>query len=201
MGSGLKELVERLKQSKTIKSKDMEEAFLSVPRELFFPKESKDYAYVDTAFSIGPNSTISQPTTIAIMLSLLEVNKKEKVLEVGCGSGYVLAIINKITKEKVFGIELDKKLVKSSTKILEKLEIPAKIVVGDGKKGFPKEGEFDKILVSAACPKVPNNLFKQLKNNGLLIAPVGDRVQLITVYNKKKEIIFQIGSFIFVELR
>ena len=201
MGNGLKELVRQLKHSRTIKSKDMEEAFLSVPREKFFPKESKDYAFVDSAFSIGPDSTISQPTTIAIMLSLLEVSKGEKVLEVGSGSGYVLALINKITNEMVYGIEMHKKLVNDSKKTLKDLNIPAKIVVGDGKRGFPKEDNFDKILVSAACTKVPNKLFSQLKENGLLIAPVGERVQNIGVYNKKKESLFQIGSFVFVTLR
>ena len=179
----------------------MEGAFLSVPREKFFPKESVDYAFVDTAFSIGPDSTISQPTTIAMMLSLLEITPDEKVLEVGSGSGYVLALLHKITGKEVFGIELDKELVKSSKKTLEELEIPAKVVVGNGKKGFPKEDAFDKILVSAACIKVPDKLFTQLKDDGLLIAPVGERVQDIIVYNKKKEPIFQIGTFVFVTLR
>jgi protein-L-isoaspartate(D-aspartate) O-methyltransferase len=201
MASGLKELVQRLRDSKTIQNKEMENAFLNVPREIFFPKESKDYAYVDTAFSIGPDSTISQPTTIAMMLSLLEVEKGEKVLEVGSGSGYVLALLHKITNEKVYGIEMHKNLVKKSKDTLNELKIPAHVVCGDGKKGFLKEDNFDKILISAACGKVPNKLFKQLKDDGLLIAPIGERVQLITVYNKKKEIIFQIGSFVFVELR
>jgi protein-L-isoaspartate(D-aspartate) O-methyltransferase len=201
MVNRLKLLVEQLKRSGTINSKELENAFLNVDRLAFFPKEGENFAFVDTSYSIGPDSTISQPTTIALMLSILEVSKDEKVLEVGSGSGYVLALIHKITNQLVYGIELHENLVKKSKETLKKLDIPVKIIQGDAKKGFPKEKDFDKILMSAASTKVPNKLFSQLKENGLLIAPIGEVVQNIVVYNKKKEILFQLGSFVFVELK
>ena len=200
MDSGLKELVNRLKSQGLIDSKGYEQAFLNVPREKFFPKESKDFAFVDLAYSVGENSTISQPTTIATMLSLLEVMYGDKVLEVGSGSGYVLALLNKITNTKVYGIEINQKLADNSNKILAGINIDFEIQCSDAKKGFKKQKNFDRILVSAATKKVPDKLFDQLSKNGLLIAPVGDEVQDLMVFNKNKDLLFRLGSFVFVKM-
>lgn len=195
----LEELVEKLKNEKAITDKRIEKAFLSVPREKFFPVEAIDKAFLDIAYSIGEGASISQPTTIAIMLHLLNLKKEEKVLEVGSGSGYVLALIHNITKEKVYGLEIDKHLATKSKKTLENLGIPAKIIIGNVKSGI--EGKYDKILLSVAVSKVPDGLFDCLKESGLIVAPVGEETQDIIVYTKNKKPIFRLGSFAFVKIK
>lgn len=170
-----KRLVEHLKESGAIKSPTVEQAFLSIPRERFFV-EDPALSYVDAAFRIGYGQTISQPTTIAIMLELLDVRTGQKVLEVGSGSGYVLALLSKLVGKngKVFGIELIVELAERSRKTLADLNITnVKIFCRDGKEGLPEHAPFDRILISAGTREVPDALTKQLATNGKLVAPVG----------------------------
>lgn len=203
-----KKLVERMVASGVLKSKQIIDAFLKVKREAFFTEDMKNYSYVDSAFPIGYGQTISQPSTIAVMLELLEPKKGQKILEVGAGSGYVLALLSEIVgKEgKVIGIERIPQLANRAKHTLAKLGYKnIEIVLGDGAKGYAKEAPFDRIIVSAACSEVPQALIDQLANNGRLVAPVGTRfmqqMQVITKNSKGKlKSFFANGYFVFVPL-
>lgn len=190
-------------------SKKIMNAFSSVNREDFIPAELKDKAYENTALPIGQGQTISQPYTIALMLSELRLKKGQKVLEVGSGSGYVLALISKIVGKKgqVFGMEIIKELAKKSRESLaldmedyENVQVYNK----SGSEGLPDEAPFDRIIMSAAVREIPESLKNQLKDNGILVAPQGPRFeQSILVIIKDPETgeikkISKIPGFIFV---
>src|SRR3989344_98937 len=204
-----KQLVEFLKSSGAVKSKAVEKAFSKVRREAFVPDAYAEYAYADDALPTNLGQTISQPSTIAIMLELLDVKEGMKVLEVGSGSGYVLALLSEIVgKEgKVVGIEFLHELAEKSREILAKENAGnAKVYEGDGGKGVESEKPFDRILVSAACPFIPKPLFDQLKEGGRIVAPVGDKhTQALQVMKKIKGKVFKEeymeGYFVFVPLR
>lgn len=201
------ELVRWLRASMALRSPEVEGAFLSVPREEFFPVHLRGHSYEDSAFPIGPGQSVSQPSTIAPMLEMLSAKRGMKVLEVGSGSGYVLALLSKIvgTKGKVFGIEISKDLCGSSRIALKNVKAKATVVQGDGTKGLPSKAPFDRILVSAACPFLPKPLFDQLKDNGIAVAPVGDRYsqQLEALHKAKGKIVSRQtspGFYVFVPL-
>jgi len=160
-----KELVQGMLQRGALKSKNVKQAFLSVKREEFFPQELLRNAYVDSAFPIGYGQTISQPSTIGIMLELLEVRKGQKVLEIGAGCGYVLALLSELVGKKgsVFGVDLVEELAGLSAKNLANAGY-GNIAVrhGDGRQSWLKEAPFDRILVSAACNEIPAELVEQL---------------------------------------
>ena len=166
------QLLERLKNVGF--SEKIIEAFSAVSRENFLPEELKNQAYEDTALPIGNGQTISQPYTVALMLSELDLKNGQKILEVGSGSGYVLALISKIIEKngKVFGVEIIKKLTKKSKDTLENYE-NIKIYNKKGSNGLPEEAPFDRILISAAVREIPKKLLDQLKDNGILVAPKG----------------------------
>jgi protein-L-isoaspartate(D-aspartate) O-methyltransferase len=171
-----KQLVELMQPF--LNSHPVKEAFLAVKRELFVPEALRESAYIDDALPIGNNQTISQPSTIAVMLEMLELKKGQKLLEVGSGSGYVLALLSKAVgpEGKVFGIEKIKELAEGSKKRLEEQGFKnVSVVEDDGSQGLPSEAPFDRILISAACPFVPKQLFDQLVESGIIVAPVGDR--------------------------
>ena len=200
-------LVTYLKSTFAIQSRETESAFLFVPREEFFPAHLRSHAYEDSAFSIGPMQSVSQPSTIAPMLELLKVRGGMKVLEVGSGSGYVLALLSRIAgpEGKVFGIELSKDLCGSSRLALKRAKCRATVVRGDGTRGLTKKAPFDRILVSEACPYLPKALFDQLKDNGIAVAPVGDRqTQQLESIQKRGGKIFRRetarGFYVFVPL-
>ncbi|MCX6800604.1 MAG: methyltransferase domain-containing protein [Candidatus Diapherotrites archaeon] len=201
MAYSLERMADLLVKNGAIKSKALETAFRSVPREKFFRHDMQEFAFEDSAFPLCDGSTISQPSTIAVMLELLDLEEGQKVLEIGSGSGYVLALISKITKRKVFGIDVNKSLVEISKGTLKGLEIDAKVGAGDGKKGMKEEAPFDRILISAAVDEIPAELFGQLAGDGKIVAPVGDFSQNITVFNSEKKKLFEIGSFVFVRLK
>lgn len=186
------QLVNGLKSGGAIKSGTVEKAFLKVKRENFFPKNLQKLSYEDNAFPIGFNQTISQPSTIAVMLEMLKIKKGEKVLEVGSGSGYVLALLSSIAGKngKVFGTEIVKELFELSKKNIAKEKCKnVKIFLKDGSAGLKESAPFDKIILSAACPFFPKTLFDQLNEMGTGVAPVGDKgtqiMQLITKKNNK----------------
>lgn len=201
MAQTLDGMVDFLIAGGAIKSKALENAFRSVPREKFFRHDMLEYAFEDSAFPLCDGSTISQPSTIAIMLELLGLKEGQKVLEVGSGSGYVLALINKITKRKVFGIDINKPLAEISKGTLKEIGIDAEVGAGDGKKGMKEEAPFDRILISAALGEIPKELFEQLKEGGKIIAPVGDFSQKLVVFDKRKRKLAELGSFVFVRLK
>jgi len=183
-------LVESLKASGTIKSPAVEKAFLHVPREIFFSEQERAQAYVDSAFSIGFGQTISQPTTIAVMLEMLDARPGQKVLEVGAGSGYVLSLLSEIVgaKGNVFGIEIVPELVQQAKENLEKLNNRnIELTFRDGTLGWKEKSPFDRVVFSAAAPEIPSPIIEQLAEGGKVVAPVGNKFsQEIQLFEKKK---------------
>jgi protein-L-isoaspartate(D-aspartate) O-methyltransferase len=158
------------------------EAFARVPREAFMPAELAPRAYEDHALPIGLSQTISQPTMIALMLVALDISPRHRVLEVGSGSGYVLALLSQLGCE-VFGIERLGELAERSRETLRSLSLTDVVVTeGDGSAGLPEHAPYDRILVSAAAPQIPDALVSELAEGGRLVMPVGnlERQTLVT---------------------
>ncbi len=192
-------------ENKGIKDKKVLEAIKNIPRDKFVLDEFKNMAYEDQALPIVSSQSISQPFTAAFMLQNLNLKENDKVLEIGSGSGWNSALILFITKSKVFTIEFNKEVAEFARKNLEKARIKnVKIIVGDGNKGYEKEKPYDKIIVTAACSKIPFDLLSQLKNNGILLAPVGTLFEqdLIKIIKKDSEIKKEsLGKFVFVPMK
>jgi protein-L-isoaspartate(D-aspartate) O-methyltransferase len=188
---------------KGIKDERVLAAIGKIPRHLFMDSGFIDHAYVDKAFPIGADQTISQPYTVAFQTELLQVEKGDKVLEIGTGSGYQTAVLLELGA-KVFSIERQKELFKKTSKFLPKLGYrPKKLIFGDGYKGLPEEAPFDGIIVTAGAPFVPKPLMSQLAIGGRLVIPVGDEVQIMTLFIRKGEKEFEkheFGEFRFVPL-
>lgn len=193
-----KALINVLKNSNI--SEKLINAFSKVSRENFLPSQLKEAAYLDIALPIGEGQTISQPSTIAIMLSELNLKKTDKVLEIGSGCGYVLALLSKIVKE-VYGVELITELAEKSKANLKEYT-NVKIYNRNGKEGLTEHAPYNKILLSAAIYEIPRILFEQLSENGILVAPIGEpNFQNIVVMEKKKgriEVKKEIPGFVFV---
>ena len=168
---GLRKALVDILISKGIKNKEILTAISKVPRHLFFDNAFVEFAYQDKAFPIGSGQTISQPYTVAFQTELLELKKGEKVLEIGTGSGYQTAILMELGA-KVFSIERQKKLFVKAKDMLEKLNYRPKLFYGDGFKGQPAFGPFDKILITAGAPDIPGELIDQLKPGGIMVIPV-----------------------------
>ena len=169
-------------------SKNIVDAFEKIDRKKFLPECEKASAYEDTPLPIGYEQTISQPYTIAFMLSHLELKNKQKILEVGSGSGYVLELINHISKDsKIFGIERIKELVESSRGKLNPYK-NIKIIHGNGSKGLEDEAPFDRILVSACSEEIPEKLVNQLKLKGILVASVKNSIIVLKRKNLENKI-------------
>lgn len=149
------------------------EAFQKVPRDAFLPAELLPRAYEDTALPIGLGQTISQPSMIALMLAELGCGPKHRVLEVGAGSGYVLALLSLLAGE-VFGIERHPELAVRARETLRRIAAPeAMLHEGDGALGLPQHAPYDRILVSAAAAAIPEPLLAELSEGGRLVMPVG----------------------------
>lgn len=187
-----------------VKDKNVLQAMLKIPRHLFVPKKFHDEAYEDYPLHIGHNQTISQPYTVAFMLEALELKKDDKVLEIGTGSGWSAALISYITKTKVYTTEIISSLVLFAEDNLERAKIKNVIVLcKDGTLGLKKYSPFDKILINAACPDFPDPLIEQLKNNGIIVAPIGGLFgqEMIKARKLGKRLERKsLGSFIFVPL-
>lgn len=197
-----KRLVDQL-VLKGIKSKIVIDALLKVPRHLFIDQDFETHAYIDKAFPIDSEQTISQPFTVAFQTSLLNLNKKDKVLEIGTGSGYQTAILMEIA-DYVFSIERQHKLYRRSKKNLTNLGYKTiNIKYGDGYKGLQEHQPFDKILVTAGAEILPKQLLLQLKIGGKLVIPIGKDIQEMTVIERKSEKSFDkkmYGNFKFVPM-
>lgn len=164
-----------------------------VPREEFISQSHRSQAYNDGPLPIGNDQTISQPYIVALMTQELQINPECEVLEVGTGSGYQTAILSKLAK-KVYTIERFNELADSAKSVLGKLGVSnVEFYVGDGSKGWPasqlpSSGFFDRIMITAGIPEIPEPLVKQLANGGLIVAPVGGRtVQRLVACQKKGE--------------
>jgi len=170
---------------------------------LFMDSGFLDHAYADKAFPIAADQTISQPYTVARQTELLRVNAGDKVLEIGTGSGYQSAVLIAMGV-KVYTIERQNELFKKAQRFLPKIGYsPKKMVFGDGYKGLPEFAPFDGIVVTAGAPFVPNPLLAQLKIGGRLVIPVGESVQIMTVYERISPSEFEKtehGEFRFVPL-
>jgi protein-L-isoaspartate(D-aspartate) O-methyltransferase len=143
-----------------------------VPRHFFFDSSFLKYAYEDKAFPIGAGQTISQPYTVAFQSQLLKLSKGQKVLEVGTGSGYQACILAEVGV-KVFSIERQKSLYDKAVQFLPTIGYRIKLFYGDGYKGLPSYAPFDRIIVTAGAPIIPDALMDQLKPGGILVIPVG----------------------------
>jgi protein-L-isoaspartate(D-aspartate) O-methyltransferase len=197
-----KQLVEVIRD-KGIADASVLAAIGKVPRHFFFDSSFLKYAYEDKAFPIGAGQTISQPYTVAFQTELLRLSKGEKVLEVGTGSGYQACILAEIGT-KVFSIERQKSLYDKAVQFLPSLGYRIKLFYGDGYKGLPAYAPFDKIIVTAGAPFIPDALMDQLKPGGILVIPVGGGdVQEMTTITRISEREFkkrEHGKFRFVPL-
>lgn len=192
------DLINQLKKLGVIKSKKVEEAFRRVPREEFLPAHLRNYAYVDTPLPIGAGQTISAPHMVCLMNEELKLEVGCKVLEVGAGSGYHACTIAEIVAPKevekrkwghVWTIEIIRELAEYARRNVEKTGYSERVtvLVGDGSKGLPEHAPFDRILVTAAAPKVPPPLLDQLKPGGLLLIPLGRPYSTQTLVRVEKK--------------
>jgi len=158
-----------------IKDKRVLDVMRSVPRHLFVPPDLRSMAYADAPLPIGNRQTISQPYIVALMTELLELEGKEKILEIGTGSGYQAAILAYLA-EQVFSVERISELAEKAHKVFNELGIRnIQVFQRDGSLGLPEFAPFDAIMVTAAAPKVPTPLQEQLADKGRMVLPVGGR--------------------------
>ncbi len=190
-------------QKKGISNTEVLTAIDKVPRHLFMDSGFIDHAYIDKAFPIAANQTISQPYTVARQTELLQVKQGDTVLEIGTGSGYQCAVLLEMGV-KVYSIERQNELFKKTKLFLSKLGYrPKKLIFGDGYKGLPEHAPYKGIVVTAAAPYVPKPLLAQLAIGGRLVIPIGDESQIMTVFTRasatefKKE---EFGEFRFVPM-
>lgn len=170
-----------------ISDKKVLEVFRKTPRHLFVPDKEINFSYEDYPLSIGHGQTISQPFIVALMTQELNLEATDKVLEIGTGSGYQAAILAQLCQE-VYSVERIKELAENAKIVLEKLNLNnIHIKVDDGTLGWEELAPFDKIIITAASPEIPQDLLKQLKTEGELMLPLGGSFsQMLTLVIKGK---------------
>lgn len=187
-------LINLLKQ-KGINDEIVLNALNKIPRHLFIDSIFEDLAYEDRAFPILSNQTISHPFTVAFQTQLLHVQKGEKVLEIGTGSGYQTSVLVALGAQ-VFTIERQKELFEFSKKILKKINFtPKHQIFGDGYLGLPSFAPFDKIIVTAGVPTMPKKLLEQLAVGGVMVIPIGEKEQKMYTVLKLDENTFETMEF------
>lgn len=195
-------LVEELKR-KGISDEEVLRAINTVPRHDFMDPAFLNHAYIDKAFPISSGQTISQPYTVAVQTELLRVKRRDKILEIGTGSGYQCAILAEMGA-KVYTIERYRELHLKAQRTLASLGYTADFFFGDGYEGKPQYGPFDAIVITAATKEIPEKLPPQLKIGGRMVVPLGDsNSQVMTLVIRKGENDFEYsshGSFIFVPM-
>ncbi|GAA4085870.1 protein-L-isoaspartate(D-aspartate) O-methyltransferase [Mucilaginibacter panaciglaebae] len=176
-----KKLVDELRK-KGIEDENVLQAIGKIPRHYFFDETFWKQAYKDIAFPIGEGQTISQPYTVAYQTELLHIKKGDRVLEIGTGSGYQACVLAEVGA-KVFTIERQEKLYERTRNLLPRMGYKAHFFLGDGSKGIASHAPYDKIIVTAGAPTVPETLLSQLKIGGTLVIPVGDErsQQMVTI--------------------
>lgn len=194
-------------KSGIVKNKRIISAFSAIKREEFVLEEYVTEAYMDIARPIIEDQTISQPTTIVEMLELLELKPGMKVLEVGSGSGYNAALMGKIvgSRGKVYSIEIIPALVDFAKANIKKARLNnIEIILSDGSEGYAKEAPYDRIIVTAAAPRIPEIYAEQLKEGGVLVIPVGSEFgqTMIKARKVKGQLVKQeLGEYVFVPLK
>ncbi|MGQ7867967.1 protein-L-isoaspartate(D-aspartate) O-methyltransferase [Sunxiuqinia sp. sy24] len=197
-----KRLVEGIR-IKGVRDQRVLDAMAKVPRHLFMDSSFIQFAYKDQAFPIGAGQTISQPFTVAFQSQLLDIQPNDKVLEVGTGSGYQAAVLVEMGAI-VFTIERQRELYLNVQQLLPELGYHPKFFYGDGYKGLPTYGPFDKIIITAGAPHIPEDLLLQLRVGGVLVVPVGPTEKQIMYkitrisddeFEKEKH-----GTFVFVPM-
>jgi len=189
-------LIQVIKEKGFLTSGMVEDAIRKTPRHFFVPEEHLDEAYEDKVIETKNLQTISQPSVVARMTEWLDVKPGIKVLEIGTGSGWQSAIIAKLVDpEKVYSIERYPELVGFAKNNHKKAQVKnVEIIYGDGTLGLSEKAPFDRIIITAACEKIPNQLIEQLADNGLLIAPVGGYLQSLILFKKTSQGIIEIKN-------
>jgi|TARA_B110000238_G_scaffold195009_1_gene233660 protein-L-isoaspartate(D-aspartate) O-methyltransferase len=200
---GLRNQLANVLKKKGITNENVLNAVKKIPRHLFIDSSFADHAYQDKAFPIAAEQTISQPYTVAFQSQTLAVSPGDSVLEIGTGSGYQTAVLLELGAI-VYTIERQHELFKKTSLFLPKLGYnPKKFIFGDGYKGLKEKAPFDKIIVTAGAPFVPKPLLAQLKVGGMLLIPVGDKKQIMTLFHRKSPKEFdkqELGDFAFVPM-
>lgn len=194
-------MVQELKE-KGICSEEVLQAFLQVPRHCFVPSFLYAHAYEDHALPIACGQTISQPSTVARQTQLLEVRPKQKILEIGTGTGFQAAIL-KAMGAYVYSVERQADLYRETGNRLRELHISIAMKHADGYRGWKEFAPFDRILLTCAVPEVPQELLEQLKPGGILLAPVGQKMQTMTKIVRDEHsgtIVTTHGTFQFVPM-
>ena len=198
---GLRNILAKTLQDKGIVDVKVLDAIRQVPRHLFLDSSFESHAYLNKAFPIGADQTISHPYTVAFQTELLQLKKGDKILEIGTGSGYQTAILLALGVQ-VYTIERQLELFKKAQLFFKNAGYrPKQHLFGDGYIGLETEAPFDGIVVTAGAPFVPKPLLEQLKIGGNLVIPVGDKEQEMTRYTRLSERKFErktYGSFKFV---
>lgn len=200
---GLRNQLANVLAAKGILDINVLSAIRKIPRHLFIDSSFENHAYQDKAFPIAAEQTISQPYTVAFQSQTLGIKGGDKVLEIGTGSGYQTAVLLEL-KAEVYSIERQQELFKRTSLFLPKIGYkPKKFIFGDGYIGLKEQAPFDKIIVTAGAPFVPNPLLSQLKIGGKLLIPVGDKTQIMTLFIRKSSKEFEkheLGDFSFVPM-
>ncbi len=203
MGLTKQALINTWQKRGLISDQTVLDAFRTIPREKFVPSGFESEAYCDAPLKIGCGQTISQPFTVLAMIELLNVAKTDKVLEIGAGSGYGAAILGQLASQ-VYAIEIVSELVKLAQGNLNQTKINnVEVIEWDGSRGYDRESPYDRIIVSAACSKIPRALIEQLGEGGIIVAPVGgSRSQVMTRGVKCKGSLQKsyFGNYVFVPL-
>jgi len=170
---GLRRNLVKILRSKGISNEKILDAISKIPRHFFLDPAFAEWAYKDVAFPIDADQTISQPYTVAFQTYLLDIKPKDKVLEIGTGSGYQATVLAELGA-KVYTIERHEKLFIKTTEFLNEIGFgQIRTFFGDGYKGLPRYAPFDKIIITAGATEIPNELLKQLKIGGILVIPYG----------------------------
>jgi protein-L-isoaspartate(D-aspartate) O-methyltransferase len=194
--TAINDLIIHLKNSKFLTDDRVESALRNIPRHEFVPKSELDYAYDNEPLPIMKNQTISQPGVVVRMTEWLDVKDGQKILEIGTGSGWQSAILSYLVgKGDVYSVERHPELVKFAQENLKKLNIDnVHVILGDGSLGYSEASSYDRIIITAACSEIPLPLLDQLKENGLIIAPVGDSSQSLVLLQKTSKGIVEIKN-------
>ena len=196
-----RQLIEELR-AKGIKDEHVLAAMNALPRHFFLDKAFEEWAYADKPFPIGNEQTISQPFTVAYMTTLLKIKKNDRVLEIGTGSGYQAAVLAQMGA-RVYTIERQEELHRKAKELLKKMGFNTiRCFFSDGTVGLSEFAPFDKIIVTAGIPSVPDSLKEQLTFGGVLVIPVGgdegQRMQCIERINETEYSVKELEKFRFV---